>query len=101
MRARECVYHLACFTCDHCKRVLNTGDSFGMSGNKIYCHSDYQALVLKKQIKVAKKKGNSTGRQKKRKHDIADYEGKHKKAGLTEGKVEAWVIYITQRSVVW
>ena len=69
MRARECVFHLSCFSCEHCKRVLTTGDNFGMSGNKIYCHLDYQNLVIQKQIKMAKKKRNPGGRPKKYKHD--------------------------------
>lgn len=40
MRAREQVYHISCFTCDHCKRILATEEYFGIRGMQIYCKAD-------------------------------------------------------------
>ena len=68
MRARDCVFHLECFACVHCKRVLTTGDSFGMHDSKVYCRIDFQTLVVQKQVR--KKKENAEGRSRKRKHEV-------------------------------
>ena len=72
MRARDCVFHLECFACVQCKRVLTTGDSFGMNDNTIYCLSDFQTFVLQKQTK--RKKENGEGRSRKRKHEVLNCE---------------------------
>ena len=73
MRARDCVFHLECFACVQCKRVLTTGDSFGMIGHKVYCHGDFQTFVVQKQAR--RKRENGEGRSKKRKHEVLSCEG--------------------------
>nr|XP_034969511.1 LIM/homeobox protein Lhx2 [Zootoca vivipara] len=45
MRARETVYHLNCFTCSTCAKMLTTGDHFGMKDNVVYCRLHFEALL--------------------------------------------------------
>ena len=37
MKARDWVYHLNCFTCVSCNKVLTTGEHFGMKDDLIFC----------------------------------------------------------------
>lgn len=37
MRARDLVYHVACFTCASCGTPLNKGDHFGQRDGLVYC----------------------------------------------------------------
>lgn len=45
MRARDLVYHLNCFTCNTCNKMLTTGDHFGMKDNLVYCRLHFETLI--------------------------------------------------------
>ncbi|XP_029115178.1 LIM/homeobox protein Lhx2 isoform X2 [Scleropages formosus] len=45
MRARDLVYHLNCFTCTTCSKMLTTGDHFGMKDSLVYCRVHFETLV--------------------------------------------------------
>ena len=52
MKARHLVFHLGCFTCSSCDKVLTTGDHFGISGDTVFCRQHYQ-LALRTDLRVA------------------------------------------------
>ncbi|TUF03590.1 LIM/homeobox protein Lhx2 [Bagarius yarrelli] len=45
MRARDLVYHLNCFMCTTCNKMLNTGDHFGMKDSLVYCRLHFESVV--------------------------------------------------------
>ncbi|XP_043285253.1 LIM/homeobox protein Lhx9-like isoform X2 [Venturia canescens] len=44
MRARDLVYHVACFTCASCGVPLNKGDHFGQRDGLVYCRPHYEII---------------------------------------------------------
>lgn len=46
MRARDRAFHLNCFTCAICLRMLMPGEHFGMRHGAVYCRPHYEDLVL-------------------------------------------------------
>ncbi|CAG0879887.1 unnamed protein product, partial [Cyprideis torosa] len=42
-RARDKVFHVACFTCSVCHRQLATGDQLYVLGDRFVCREDYQS----------------------------------------------------------
>ena len=44
MHAKDFVYHVNCFSCTHCNRVLTTGDHFGMRDALIFCRQHFEML---------------------------------------------------------
>ena len=45
MRARDLVYHVACFTCASCGTPLNKGDHFGQRDGLVYCRWETRARI--------------------------------------------------------
>lgn len=45
MRARDLVYHLSCFSCVTCDKVLLTGDHYGMRDTSVYCQIHFEMML--------------------------------------------------------
>eukprot|EP00096_Caligus_rogercresseyi_P005900 TRINITY_DN21961_c0_g1_i1.p1 TRINITY_DN21961_c0_g1~~TRINITY_DN21961_c0_g1_i1.p1 ORF type:complete len:348 (+),score=98.07 TRINITY_DN21961_c0_g1_i1:10-1053(+) len=43
-KAKDQIYHLACFACNSCKRQLSTGEEFGIIDNQVLCKSHFLEL---------------------------------------------------------
>ena len=71
MRAREHVYHISCFSCDRCKRILATGEYFGMHGMQIYCKADYEILLREEANAMKSTLGSSSAKGRPRKKKIS------------------------------
>lgn len=71
MRAREHVYHISCFVCDRCKRILATGEYFGMRGMQIFCKADYEILLREEAQTLKSTHGSSSSKGRPRKKKIS------------------------------
>ncbi|CAB4069435.1 LHX6_8 [Lepeophtheirus salmonis] len=43
-KAKDQIYHLACFACNSCKRQLSTGEEFGIIDGQVLCKSHFLEL---------------------------------------------------------
>lgn len=71
MRARDQVYHISCFACERCKRILSTGEYFGMRGLRIFCKADYEVLLREEAHAMKSTLGSSSGKGRPRKKKIS------------------------------
>ena len=46
MRARHFIFHLNCFTCVTCQKLLTTGEQYGMKDSLIFCRTHYEHALV-------------------------------------------------------
>ena len=44
-RAKDRIYHLACFACDACSRQLSTGEQFALLDSRLLCKAHYIDVI--------------------------------------------------------
>ncbi|XP_073244727.1 LIM/homeobox protein Lhx9-like isoform X1 [Porites lutea] len=90
MRARDQVYHISCFACERCKRILSTGEYFGMRGLRIFCKADYEVLLREEAHAMKSTLGSSSGKGRPRKKKISmPLEGVTALSGFTISEAES------------
>lgn len=55
-RAKNLIFHLACFSCDFCDRQLSTGEDFALLAEQILCREHYLETV---EVETGSSDGNT------------------------------------------